>query len=87
MLLEDEARGTTVNCLVCRQPITIEGTGSGSRDSASAATQAAAADAGQPAAPMMVKCPNPQCRTSLKLPSLKRGQSIRCPKCKQVFKP
>lgn len=39
------------------------------------------------AAPTIVHCPNPACNTALRLTPATAGQAIRCPKCKQVFKP
>jgi hypothetical protein len=135
MLLEDEVRGTTVNCLLCTKPIRVDTSGShhgppGNKPAAPAAPPprnppaappppmprqpmppsqippqqmpppvnhppppmpppvAAPPPAQQPAADdkVIVNCPNPMCKSPLRVAASMRGTNLRCPKCKQVFK-
>lgn len=110
MLLEDEVRGTTVNCLLCAKPIRVDASASGSHHTPPVSTKpapqapppprdptpppqpAAKPPAPQPASPpssgekVIVNCPNPMCKSPLKVPASSRGTNLRCPKCKQVFK-
>jgi hypothetical protein len=47
--------------------------------------QAAPAAAMQSDQKVIVNCPNPQCRSPLKVAPSTKGTKVRCPKCKQVF--
>ena len=99
MLLEDEVRGTTVSCLMCSKSIRVDA--SGSKGGAAPPPQAppqqqaqtpppkAAAPTPKAAPPedkVVVTCPNPSCKMPLRVPTTSKGTSLRCPKCKQVFK-
>jgi hypothetical protein len=93
MMLEDHTRGTTVDCLLCKRPIKVDASSHGSHPGSAAVLQSGSnPQAGKPSAPKpaeqakVVSCPNPQCKTPLKLPA-PLPAAIRCPKCKQVFKP
>ena len=111
MLLEDEVRGTTVNCLLCAKSIRVDSSGShnappGNKPAPAAAppprNPPAAAPPPQPkpmpppvpaptAQPpgddkVIVTCPNPMCKSPLRVAASSRGTNLRCPKCKQVFK-
>ena len=103
MLLEDEVRGTTANCLLCSKPIKVDAPGSGSHNSPGG-KQPTPAPSKQPTPPptqaprehtpppgqsdqkIIVTCPNPKCRSPLKVAPSSKGTNLRCPKCKQVFK-
>ncbi len=93
MLLEDEVRGTTVNCLLCSRPIRVDAAGSGdpkqvtgNKPAASPPSQhSVPAAALQSDQKVIVNCPNPQCRSPLKVSPSAKGTQLRCPKCKQVF--
>jgi hypothetical protein len=93
MLLEDEARGTTANCLLCSKPIQVDAPNtlghskppSGSKAATSASAPRAPSEPPKPEEKVIVNCPNPQCRSPLKVMPSAKGTKLRCPKCKQVF--
>jgi predicted Ser/Thr protein kinase len=35
--------------------------------------------------PLVINCPNPQCRMSMQVPENAAGKNVRCPKCQKVF--
>jgi hypothetical protein len=97
MLLEDEVRGTTVNCLLCSRPIRVDAAVSGGDQRPAGGNKPAAPAAAslpRPSVPaaalqsdqkVIVNCPNPSCRSPLKVAPSAKGTQMRCPKCKQVF--
>jgi len=92
MLLEDSARGGTVQCLVCKRPVVLETPGGGeSQVSAPAAEPPSSPPsstpetrgAGSTGRQQIAKCP--KCNTGLRLPSSHQGKPIRCPHCGFIF--
>jgi len=85
MLLEDEVRGTSVECLLCKTPFKTDSSSGSSGDGA-----------GPPALPnnsssspvtakreKVVNCP--RCNVTLQIPAIHSGKQVRCPKCSHTF--
>jgi hypothetical protein len=100
MLLEDAARGTKVDCLICRKKIEVDSSGSGDRQKAPPLPQRppprpspsgiSRETAGSETPPPVVRqkivnCP--QCSAPLRLPPEAVGKALKCPRCSHVFKP
>ena len=95
MLLEDDTRGTSVECLLCKGSIRVDASASGSQVVAGGAAQPgagqlhaakpqAAAEAIKPTVQQkVVNCANAACNTPLKVPP--HAKAIKCPKCGNVF--
>jgi len=93
MLLEDSARGGTVECLLCKRPVVLDAPGGGNEAqvSASAARPACSPPSSTPAArgagpagrQQIANCP--KCNAGLRLPSSHQGKPIRCPHCGFIF--
>jgi hypothetical protein len=83
MLLEDAARGTQVECLVCKRLIHVDP--SSAEDSAeSPPLPHALAEAAMRAQRQRIAhCP--QCQGPMRVPPGREGKRIQCPHCKHVF--
>ncbi|MBS0208234.1 MAG: hypothetical protein JSS27_04695 [Planctomycetes bacterium] len=76
-LLEDEVRGTTTPCLVCRQPMVIDRAAGTPFDTPDPVRQPAPADTSN----RIVNCP--QCQSKMRVPAAAR--QVQCPKCRHMF--
>ena len=94
MLLEDEAQGAVVNCLVCKHPIQLdpdgdEPTAAAAEEEEIVDLQAVTEPAGQPATPsqpaaqppafQVRNCP--KCGTPLRIPRGQENQAVQCSEC------
>jgi len=83
MLLEDSARGGTVECLVCKRPVVPEASGDEAQVHAPPRSTPAPRGAGSAGRQQIAKCP--KCNTGLRLPASHQGKPIRCPHCGFIF--
>ncbi len=85
ILLEDDTRGTKVQCLLCKGMINVDASGSGEQRESppqrQGPTQATPSAQRQPIA----TCP--KCSTLLRVPPASEGQKIKCARCQTVFAP
>ncbi len=86
-LLEDSARDTKVECLVCKGTIKVDASGSGERPPSSTGDSEPGSAPSPPRAHGQNVTNCPQCATPLRVPPNAKGKSIRCPRCQTVFSP
>lgn len=85
ILLEDDARGKKVECLLCKGMINVDASESGGHGQPPPQREASA-----PATPSAQRQPIttcPKCSTLLRVPPEGEGQMIRCARCQTVFTP
>lgn len=87
MLLEDAARGSQVECLVCKKPIQVDA--SGSSETPKAQASVSTAHDAQPSERVkrqeIVNCP--KCKMPLRLAANHENRKLKCPHCAEVFVP
>ncbi|MCL6502757.1 MAG: hypothetical protein K6T86_08735 [Pirellulales bacterium] len=81
MLLEDHARGQTVECLICKHPIKVEGRHPGGNPTPHAGSAPSSNTPGVPTQ-QVVACPH--CSTPLRLPP-GNNPRLRCGRCSKEF--
>lgn len=97
LLMEDTARGTRVDCLICKKTIEVEGSVSGDNPAPPLAASGGNSKP-PPAAPPKKKPPSPaagdqkivkctKCAAQLRIPPDRLGKPIKCSRCKHVFTP
>lgn len=102
MLIEDDRRGATGECLLCKQSVLFDSSqaerpaqGATGLQKAAAGSSPAGATATAEPKPRETPAPLPgdtetrtcpTCATKLRVPVAARGKKIRCPKCQQDFR-
>jgi predicted Zn finger-like uncharacterized protein len=84
-LLEDTARGTQVECLVCKGLIKVDASGAGERPEASSPGHQPARPTPHAQRQNIANCP--RCGTLLRVPPNAAGKNVKCPRCQTIFAP
>lgn len=84
MLLEDFARGTVVDCMICKKPIRVDPGASGAYAPPPGASNPSATTAPTAQRQAVANCP--KCNTPLRVPAHSQSQAIKCPKCNHLFR-
>src|SRR4051812_47226318 len=96
MLIEDESRGATGQCLLCKGALLFDASLSdhGSEHAAPGITAGGSTPGRAPSAAAPPKVPSadteiricPSCQAKMRLPIVARGKKVRCPKCQHEFR-
>jgi hypothetical protein len=84
-LLEDSARGTKVECLICKGPINVDASGSGEHPQEPPSPRESRQPTPSAQRQQIANCPT--CGSLLRVPPAGKGKSIKCPRCQTVFAP
>ena len=96
MLIEDDRRGATGECLLCKQSVLFDSSqadrptqGGTGRQTMGTGSSTKTVETKPPETPSPADTETrtcPTCATKLRVPIAARGKKIRCPKCQQDFR-